>query len=469
MRVLAIGEEWIRLGGVVHLLSSALPAGLAKRCSDLGIRLQQLKAAPGSPGDVTETGGLVNAASADLLVVDGYHLGRLPSIEIPTLAIDDFGIGGFTGAELLLDQNAGSSDQFYADSHARLLLGPKYCLLRREFLARRSEETEVRETIGRILVTLGGADPDNVTSRILDTIGDEGPADRRIDVVIGAANQHRDQIEAAAAGLRQSVSLHDNVTNMAELMTAADLAIAAPGVTCWELAYLGVPMLLATLAENQRANGEFLFSRGIAQQLDFRSFRGDLAKISASRRLRQDMRLRGMDLIDGRGLERVCRHLCARLVELRPATKADIREWWEWSNDPDVRAVSFSSDPIPWESHERWFRQRLDDPDCRLLIAGDSAGTGFAQIRFDLDGNTALISISLAPGRRGQGRGTQVIWTACDSLFRSSPIERIEALIMPDNAASIRAFEKAGFVSASETEVKQRPARRFVLERGQMK
>ena len=237
---------------------------------------------------------------------------------------------------------------------------------------------------------------------------------------------------------------------MAKLMSQADLAIAAPGATCWELAYMGVPMLFVTLADNQRPNAEFLERTGAGRCL------GDHAALSESdwpaciqtvlgnADLRASMANKGRQLIDGLGVARVCRHLREPLLRLRPAEAVDARMIWKWSNETGVRAVSFSPEPIPWDSHVTWFEERLTDPQCRLRIASEYNGDPVAQIRFELASDkSAAISISLASGARGKGLGTQLIWMACRELFVETDVELVEALIKPVNVGSIRAFEKA--------------------------
>jgi spore coat polysaccharide biosynthesis predicted glycosyltransferase SpsG len=49
------------------------------------------------------------------------------------------------------------------------------------------------------------------------------------------------------------MTLKQNVTNMPEWMAWADLAIAAGGSTNWELALMGLPSVIITVAENQSA------------------------------------------------------------------------------------------------------------------------------------------------------------------------------------------------------------------------
>src|SRR5262249_6068259 len=104
----------------------------------------------------------------------------------------------------------------------------------------------------RVLVTLGGATPDEGIVRCLGAI--EGIPDVRL-----AARLVRGPLSAdAGALLRQRLDqasprcqvLH-SVSNMAELMAWADLAITAGGSTCWELACLGLPALILTYTRDQ--------------------------------------------------------------------------------------------------------------------------------------------------------------------------------------------------------------------------
>ena len=79
--------------------------------------------------------------------------------------------------DLLLDQN------YYADKDARyvglvpdrceLLLGPRYALLREEFLAARLGVRTRTGPATRLLVCFGGMDADNFTARALDALADD--------------------------------------------------------------------------------------------------------------------------------------------------------------------------------------------------------------------------------------------------------------------------------------------------------
>lgn len=133
---------------------------------------------------------------------------------------------------------------------------------------------------------------------------------------------------------------------------------------------------------------------------------------------------------------------------MRPATREDCRRIWEWRNDPVTRAASFETSPIPYQQHERWFSQKLRDSSTRLWIVLDVQGTPIGQLRFDIENQTAFISIHMAPGSRGQGYGSAAIRYGSDLLLASEPVRSIRAQIKADNAASVAAFERAGYSNA---------------------
>ncbi|MFN3648003.1 MAG: GNAT family N-acetyltransferase [Armatimonadota bacterium] len=133
-------------------------------------------------------------------------------------------------------------------------------------------------------------------------------------------------------------------------------------------------------------------------------------------------------------------------LHLRGATADDAELLWQWTNDPAVRASSFSSAPIPWEEHVRWLDGVLANPDRVLWIAEGDLREPVGQVRFDRVGDHVVISVSLASTCRGRGYGPALIGAAC-SKYRLSvaPVE-VVAYIKDENAASVRAFERAGFV-----------------------
>ncbi len=501
MRCLALAEPWRQAGGTVTLISAELPKMLAERARALDIEVCRLDAAPGTHHDAAVTIVLARELRAKWAVIDGYHfIGRyqrlLKDAGLRLLAFDDNGHADHYCADFVLNQNLGAPSTLYPnrDPHTRLLLGPRFVQLRDEFLGHPRTNARGDGRAPRLLVTLGGSDPDNATAKVLAALRQIPSMDAT--VVVGGSSPHSDSLATDIWHPTSNIRLVRDASNMPELMAQADLAICAGGTTAWELCFMGVPMLVLTLADNQRANSEQLAKAGVARNLGWHSevtpdrIAGELKSLLAVAPARTEMSRRASTLVDGHGTFRVWLRMNEDTLHLRPATADDCRRVWEWANDPVVRAVSFSSETIPWASHAAWFSQKLSDANCRLWIAEEpeqiprpatdalqpvlenSEGRQDArpalavgQVRFDLESHTATISVGLDVRRRGKNLGALLIWSACQKLFRESAVEAVHALIKPDNAASIRAFKKAGFEPAGEAAVKGCVALKFVLQR----
>ena len=126
-------------------------------------------------------------------------------------------------------------------------------------------------------------------------------------------------------------------------------------------------------------------------------------------------------------------------MTLRKATPEDASDLLAWRNDPVTRAMSRNSDPVEAAEHARWFQSALQDAACTLLI-GEDDGRKIGMVRLSR-GEETEVSINLNPAVRGRGFSREL-------LTRALAQERgaLLAVIKPENLASIRLFEGAGFV-----------------------
>jgi RimJ/RimL family protein N-acetyltransferase len=317
---------------------------------------------------------------------------------------------------------------------------------------------------------MGGSDADNFTLRVIDAIRRIEKDDLETTVVVGGSNPHVDLLESAVRGRGTAFSLIKDPPNMPELLSAADLAVAGAGTTCWEMCLLSLPALICVLADNQKGIASALASRGIARSLG-RSAEVSDAKIEEellslldAPEERRRMCERGRALVDGNGAARSVALLQDEL-RMRRTVPDDCRILWDWANDPEVRAASFSIGSIPWEAHVAWFRAKLDDP-CAILYTATYADDGpVGQVRFQQTGPRATLSIGMAKAFRGRGLGRMLLFLACERLFRESKLDAIDAYVKPDNETSLRLFSNAGFRRLGTESVCNQPAIHFVFER----
>jgi len=478
MRCLALAEAWQEQCGPAVFLGHCDSRAVRDRVERSGARFEQMPAPHPDPGDLERTIACMQDTQADWLVVDGYHFD--PSFQQGIreaghrlMVIDDTAHWPAYHADVLLNQNIGAEDLAYShDPDTALLLGTAYALLRSEFLHRPDRERPIPEVGTKVLVTLGGAGMEETTLKVIESLSRMDVPGLKARIVVGPASEHADSVKRAAAAAGDHVQVEESVEDMAELMTWADVAVSAGGSTCWELAFLGLPALLTTVADNQARNVLGLHEANVALNLGAPetvtpdNISTALAELLRDMPRRIDMSKRGQQLVDGEGAARAIMRLRDMRFRLRLARPEDAESVWKLSNEPAVRQASFSSEPIPWDRHVTWFRDRLADPACHFFIAVTDEDELLGQIRFDVEDAAATVSVSLEPRFRGQGYGTEVIGEAARCLFRSSAdASCVHACIKPGNAASLAAFQDAGFRENGRESVKGLDALRMTLAR----
>jgi len=131
-------------------------------------------------------------------------------------------------------------------------------------------------------------------------------------------------------------------------------------------------------------------------------------------------------------------------IKLREANINDSEMLLHWRNDPAARQASFNSKLVGEKEHQKWFRAVLRDPKRKIYVAENAAGEKIGMIRMDIaNGGNVEISINLAPEMRGKGYGKAIISEACRQRKGS---RFFVARAKEMNHASVKVFEKAGFV-----------------------
>jgi spore coat polysaccharide biosynthesis predicted glycosyltransferase SpsG/L-amino acid N-acyltransferase YncA len=429
---------------------------------------------PGSEPDAQEVISVVGAGLGSWVVVDGYHFGPeyqqvLKNAGLRILLVDDSGDASSYPAQIILNQNAHASRSLYRtrDAGSRLLLGPRYAMLRREFKPWRDFKRDIVECARQVLVTMGGSDPANLTPHVIEALKQLRISGLEARIVVGGDNAHFEELEEAGHGF----TIVRNVSNMPFLMAWADIAVSAAGSTCLEMCFLGLPAILIDVAPNQTAVAKELARLGAAvhvgnaASVTSRDIASSLPELLNSQKTRVAMARRQKSLVDGRGAERILAAIQNANLRLRKVEEGDCRLLWEWANDPAVRRVSFSTESIPWEQHVQWFNSKLADINLRHYVVLDDRGVPVGQARYELDGPSAVMSINLAPGLRGRGTGSAMLALATDEVFRDTNAKVIQAYVKPDNEASVRLFVNAGFTRQATVSMRGQQAIHFVLER----
>jgi len=218
--------------------------------------------------------------------------------------------------DVVVNPSAGAATLPYRGAaRTRFLLGASYALLRPAF--GQAGARSVPDRTRRVLVTVGGGDPDDLTSRLVGwTARALGAVDQ--DVIVGPFTARSEALRIAVETAAGRVALHEDPKDITALMLGADIALCGGGQTTYELAATGTPALAIRLADNQTLNltsleeAETLAWVGDAGDADLGARVGAaLADLAGDATRRARMSRQGQALVDGRGAGRVAREIAA--------------------------------------------------------------------------------------------------------------------------------------------------------------
>lgn len=476
MRCLALAQAWQDRGGQCIFAMAELTPAVERRLRDEGMDVEGLSVPVGSKEDAQQTRHIAAERNSPWIVADGYRFGAEYQKTIKAdgqkvLLVDDNVHAESYAADVVLNQNLQAAENLYPrrETYTRLLLGPRYALLRREFRQWHNWRREIPANGKKVLVTMGGSDPNNVTIKVIEAIAQLSNPGLETVVLLGGSHPRTEQVRAAIREQAHSMRLITDANNVAEWMAWADVAVAGAGTTVWELCLLGLPAILLVLADNQAQVAETAekagtaWSLGAGTEVSVSDIGNKLRELLDTQKKRISQSEKGRTLVDGRGAERVTTFLCG--PELRRTVLSDCEAFWEWANDPDARAASFRNRAIPWNDHFQWFQEKLADPNVVLYTAADPDGVPVGHVRYQIEEKRAVLSINLGARFRGYGWGRKILAAATERLFGECEVEVIDAYVKPTNEASMNLFAGAGFQRLSVETFEGQEGVHFILKK----
>lgn len=203
--------------------------------------------------EVDELKAIINEYRIDKLLVDSYYVTErylqklFECVEL--VYIDDINRFRYC-VDTLINYNVYFGRFNYTEvnrgTNTKLILGPQYAPLRREF---KDVSRKVNDTVCNILVTTGGSDTYGTAEQVVQAlIQDEELARTNIHIIAGRYTKIDKKIEL---NMHPNVFIHKNVGKMSELMMQCDIAVTAGGSTMYELCACGLPSISFSFADNQ--------------------------------------------------------------------------------------------------------------------------------------------------------------------------------------------------------------------------
>lgn len=204
--------------------------------------------------------------------------------------------------------------RFDGPTRFRHLTGYRYFVFAPELIHRAAaERNAIRETASRLLVTFGGSDPTSLSLKALRAIARCSPNALAVRVVVGPgfSAELRAAIDSAVRDARFEAETVVAPQGLVEHMMWCDLAIAATGLTKYELAMSGTPSIqLSVDAAHAAANAGFEalgtgLHLGVADAISEERLAEAVAELIADRAARRTMADLGPKCFDGLGARRI--------------------------------------------------------------------------------------------------------------------------------------------------------------------
>ena len=320
MRCLALSEELTRRGHTCVVLSKIDRSDLLKKIKAFHVDVQKIDANASLKKDLETLLDFSSDHEIDWIVTDHYGIDTSYVKEIKkqgfhVLSVDDTAQIHYH-SDIVVNQNIDAEHlTFSIEPYTILLRGSAYVMLRDELLVR--EKKKYHDSVKKILITLGGSDPDNYLLKVLQSL-DTVAKKVDVQVIVGPFNQFLSQLKSYVKQSNANIVLITSPEKMVDFYLESDLAVSAGGSSCYELAYFGIPNVIITIADNQlgiarefhrQQLGVYL---GMKHQVKPEAIKNKIKELIENHSLRQRMSRNEKILVDGKGKQRIvdCMERC---------------------------------------------------------------------------------------------------------------------------------------------------------------
>jgi spore coat polysaccharide biosynthesis predicted glycosyltransferase SpsG len=288
----------------------AIDAITADASADYGDELRAIASSRGAAAIVVDVRDALSRASLDAMRARGMRI----------VSIDD-GTDRRLAADLAFYPPVPQIDEMdWTQFGGRRYAGWEWVLLRREFVTEdfSSPELSAASPAIDVLVTMGGSDPAGMTEFALAAL-DLLPMPLAVRVVVGPAFTRTRSLADAIAQSTHAVRIAQAPDSLAALMRASRLAVAAFGVSAYELAACGVPAVHLCLTDDHaRSSSAFekegaAVTAGVFGRISADQLAAAIQRLMGRADRRAQMARRARRLVDGRGAGRVAALVAAAL------------------------------------------------------------------------------------------------------------------------------------------------------------
>lgn len=185
---------------------------------------------------------------ADVVVVDSYWIdgSEITALNkvVDVVAIVDGEPKGIESA-LYINHNLGAENNFLGINNEKVLAGSNFALVREEIFSISHSEPKPRLPANpSVLVFAGGTDAAGAIPFIYSAL-DQVSATFSMTVVVGTGDVPKQ------TNFKHSITFVPTTAEFDDLLSKADLVVAAAGTSSWEICTVGIPSVFLAVVPNQ--------------------------------------------------------------------------------------------------------------------------------------------------------------------------------------------------------------------------
>ncbi|MFW5887042.1 MAG: UDP-2,4-diacetamido-2,4,6-trideoxy-beta-L-altropyranose hydrolase [Bacteroidota bacterium] len=401
----------------------------------------------------------------EIIVLDNYYFTTEYQKAIKTkgcklVCIDDMHDKHYV-ADVVINHAPLNKSLFSTAIYTRLLIGLDYALLRNKFFQEQSKR-EIPKTFNKVFLCIGGADFNNLTSKILDDLIEIEQIEL-ITVVIGNAYQSYNNLieKIDDYSKKKRIELFRNLDagKLIEKMRLSDFAIVPCSTILLEAISQRVPVITGYYIENQKE-----IAKNLKNKFNNILVLDDLNNTNIEHKyveyLENSFEQPYAPLINKNTRERIITIFNSLKNEfelkVRNAEIKDTGTYFLWANNKSVRRNAINPEKIEYNNHIQWFKSKLGSKESFLYIF-EKENSAIGQVRFDKIDSTYIVDYSIDEKFRGKGFGTSILKLGLEKLnneCKSNVNCKVKALVKVNNRASSKVFERFNFLNTGIIELK---------------
>lgn len=401
--------------------------------------------------------------TSDIVILDGYNFKTEYQKSIKNkgcklVCIDDLH-AWHQYADVVINHAEGIQPSVYStEDYTQLYLGLNYVLLRSPFLNVNNPDRKLN-SIKKVFISMGASDIANNSGKFTQALIGM-PGIEEIHLMLGSINPNLNVIKKLIDTNKQvKIIPHFDISaeELRALLQQCDVAICPASSISLECCATGIGLISGYTAENQLGilNGlikhKTLVNFGDINQLSNIDIQTKFKSLIQQPEIFNDLIANQKQMIDGKSPERLLNvfknSVKAEQLQFRFAKEPDTDLYFKWANDKTVRENSYNTNAVVYEDHVKWFKSKLESPDCSFYLFFDTANAPVGQVRIDKSKNEVVIGISIDEAFRGKSMGITMLEKATNDYLQKHPAATIVAYIKVENKASYSIFKKAGFAN----------------------